>query len=77
MQGFPIDLATVNWSAITVLAVIVFVASLIGALLSFRRSLLAAIITTVLFVAGCVFVAYYPHGLTVPKIIPAAEAKAG
>jgi hypothetical protein len=66
MQGFPIDLATVNWPVVTVLAVIVFVASLIGALLSFRRSLLAAIVTTVLFVAVYVFIAYYPHGLNLP-----------
>ena len=57
MQGFPIDLATVNWPVVTALAVIVFVASLVGALLSFRRSLLAAIITTVLFVAAYIFIA--------------------
>lgn len=66
MQGLPIDLSTVNWQVVSVLAILVFVASLLGALLSFRRSLLGAIITTVLFVAAYVFLNYYPHGLTLP-----------
>jgi hypothetical protein len=66
MQGFPIDLATVNWQVVGVLAVLVFVAALIGTLLSFRRGLLGAILTTVLFVLAYVFIIYYPHGFTLP-----------
>jgi hypothetical protein len=66
MQNFPIDLATVNWTVVSWLAAIVFVASLIGMLLSFRRTLLGAIVTTVLFVAAYVFINYYPHGLMLP-----------
>ena len=66
MQNFPIDLATVNWQVVSVLAALVFVAALIGTLLSFRRSLLGAILTTALFVVAYVFIIYYPHGFTLP-----------
>jgi hypothetical protein len=62
-----IDWTTVNWLYFGLLLAIVFVASLIGHLLSFRRSFLGAFITTVLFAAAFIGWTYYPHHLPLPN----------
>jgi hypothetical protein len=51
---------------VIVLALIVFVCTLVGTSLSFRRIFLGAVLTTLLFGAAYVFWTYYPHGLPLP-----------
>jgi uncharacterized membrane protein YfcA len=66
LTDLPIDWANVNWPYVIVLAVIVFVCTLIGTALSFRRIFFGAILTALLFAAAYVFWTYYPHGLPLP-----------
>jgi len=66
LNSMPIDLATVDWFYVTILAVFVLVASLIGSLLSFGNRIAGALLTTILFVAAYVFWTYYPHHLPLP-----------
>ena len=61
MNSMPIDLATVNWVYVGVLAIFVFVASFIGNLLSLHHRGVAAVLTAVLFAAMFVAWSYYPH----------------
>ena len=61
-NGFPIDLASVNWLYVAILAAFVFVASLIGNFLSFGRRVSGALLTAILFAAAFVAWSYYPHG---------------
>jgi len=62
----PIDLASVNWLYVAILAVFAFVASLIGNVLSFGRRGSGALLTAILFAAAFVAWTYYPHGLPLP-----------
>jgi hypothetical protein len=62
----PIDLATVNWVYVGVLAVFAFLASIVGNLLSFNHRGFAAILTAIAFAALFVAWSYYPHGLPLP-----------
>jgi hypothetical protein len=62
----PIDLASVNWIYVGVLAVFVFIASLIGNFLAFYHRGFAALLTALLFAAAFVFWSYYPHKLPLP-----------
>ena len=64
----PIDLSTVNWLYVSILAGFVFVATLLGSIISFRNKLAAAIIAAVLFAAAFVFWTYYPRD-TLPDAI--------
>ena len=57
----PIDLASVNWVYVGVLAIFVFVATFIGNLLSFSHRGWAAFLTALAFVVMLVFWSYYPH----------------
>jgi len=65
-SDFPIDLASVNWLYVAVLAAFVFVASLIGNLVSFGRKVSGALLTAILFAAAFVAWSYYPHNLPLP-----------
>jgi len=65
-----IDWATVDWLNLGVLAVIAFVAGLIGGYLSFNNRFIGAILTALLFVVIFAFAKYYPHGLMLPGITP-------
>ena len=47
----PIDLSTVNWTYVSILAGFVFVATLLGSIISFRNK----------FAAAFVFWTYYPR----------------
>ena len=62
----PIDLAAVDWLYVIVLAILVFVSTLIGSVLAFRHVFLGALFSALLFVGGFVFWTYYPHGLPLP-----------
>ena len=68
----PIDFSHVDWVYTGVLAVFVFMSSLIGSLLTFRSRGLAAILAAVFFVVLFVLWTYYPHGLPLPTRLKAA-----
>src|SRR5262245_26219488 len=72
----PIDLAQVDWLYVAILAVFVFVTTLVGSLLSFGHRWTASTLSALLFVALFVFWTYYPHRVPLPKTIslPAAPA---
>jgi hypothetical protein len=65
-NGFPIDLASVNWLSVAILALFVFVASLIGNFLSFGRRVSGALLSAILFAVAFVAWSYYPHHLPLP-----------
>ena len=62
----PIDLGAVDWLYVVVLAIIAFIATLIGTVLAFRHIFLGAFLSAILFAAGFVMWTYYPHGLPLP-----------
>ncbi len=57
----PIDLSTVNWLYVALMAVFAFVAALLGGIISFRNRVGAALIAAILFAAMYVAWNYYPH----------------
>jgi hypothetical protein len=65
-MGMPIDLASVNWLYVAILAVFVFVASLIGNFMSLGRRGTGALLTAILFAIAFVAWSYYPHHLPLP-----------
>ena len=72
----PIDLAAVDWLYVIVLAILVFLSTLIGIVLAFRHVFLGALFSALLFVAGFVFWTYYPHGLPLPTRLAGTSAVA-
>lgn len=62
----PIDLAQVDWLYVIVLAIFVFLSSLIGGLLAFTSRPTGAFLSALLFAAMFVGWTYYPHGLPLP-----------
>ena len=72
----PIDLAQVDWLYVLVLAVMAFIASGIGNLVSFASRGSAAVVSAILFAALFVAFTYYPHHLPLPTRLagPAAPA---
>jgi hypothetical protein len=66
MPDIPIDWASVNWLYVAVLALLAFFSSLIGNAVAFRRLVLGAVLSTLLFMAGFFFWTYYPHNLPLP-----------
>lgn len=62
----PIDLAEVNWIYVIILAFFVFVASLIGGVLSWQSRTTAAGMAALLFAVFFIAWSYYPHGLPLP-----------
>ena len=71
-----IDWANVSWVYVAVLAVFVFLSSLIGSLLSFRHHVLGSLLSAVLFAAAFVFWTYYPHNLPLPTRLTDAATPA-
>jgi hypothetical protein len=61
-----IDWSTVNWVLVALLSLFVFVAALIGNLLSFNRRLIGAVLAAILFAVFYIAWTYYPHGLALP-----------
>ena len=73
----PIDLSQVDLLYVVVLAILVFVATYVGGLLSFGRRWTGATLSTLLFVALFVFWTYYPHRVPLlPKTITLPNAPA-
>ncbi len=64
----PNDLSAVNWVFVALMAVLAFVAALLGSLIAFRTRFAGAIIAAVLFAAGFVAWNYYPHSFGFPII---------
>ena len=64
----PIDLTTVNWLFVVLMAVLAFVAALLGSLIAFRNRFAGAILAGILFAAGFVAWNYYPHSFGLPII---------
>ena len=71
MNEMPIDLASVNWVYVGVLAIFVFLTSLLGALLTFHSRAWGAFLSAILFVIVFVFWSYYPHHLPLPTRLTA------
>ena len=74
MTAMPIDLATVDWLYVVVLALFVFIATLIANILSFGRRIAGAVLSAVLFAAAFVFWTYYPHHLPLPTALTPPKA---
>jgi uncharacterized membrane protein YfcA len=55
LGDLPIDWANVNWPYVVVLVLLVFVCTLIGTALSFRRTFLGAVLTALLFATAFVY----------------------
>ena len=71
-----IDWANVSWVYVAVLAVFVFLSSLIGGLLTFRHHLLGSALSAILFAVVFVFWTYYPHNVPLPTRLTEAAAPA-
>jgi hypothetical protein len=67
-QTMAIDLSAVNWLYVVIMAVLAFVAALLGSIISFRNKIGAALLAAILFAAGFVAWNYYPHDLGMPII---------
>ena len=74
MNSMPIDPTTVDWLYVIVLALFVFLATLIAGVLSFGRRVLGAVLSAVLFAAAFVFWTYYPHHLPLPTVLMPPKA---
>jgi hypothetical protein len=61
-------LEAVNWAEVAWLSAITFLATLIGNILILRHWFWAAIVAAILFAAGYLFLAYYPHERPVPGL---------
>jgi hypothetical protein len=60
-QAMAIDLSTVNWIYVALMAGFAFVAALVGGLISFRNRVGGALIAAILFAAMYVAWNCYPH----------------
>src|SRR5664280_139545 len=65
----PIDLAAVNWLYVALLALLVFIASFVGNILSFSHRGMAALLSALVFAGLFVFWTYYPHHLPLPTTV--------
>jgi asparagine N-glycosylation enzyme membrane subunit Stt3 len=61
----PIDLSAVNWIFVALMAVMAFIAALLGSVISLRNRFVGAVIAGILFAIFFVAWNYYPHP-TVP-----------
>jgi len=57
----PIDLASVNWIFVALMAIFAFIAALLGSFISLRSRFFGAVIAGVLFAVMFVAWNYYPH----------------
>jgi hypothetical protein len=64
----PVDLSTVNWVFVGLMAALAFVAALLGGLIAFKSRFFGAVIAAILFAAGFVAWNYYPHAFGLPII---------
>ena len=73
----PIDLSAVNWVFVGLMAVLAFIAALLGDLIALRSRFLGAIIAAILFAVGFVAWNYYPHNFGLPIIKTFAPDNSG
>jgi hypothetical protein len=66
MSNIPIDWTNVNWLYVILLGLFAFFCTLIGNVIAFKRAVLGAVLSTLLFTAGFFFWTYYPHNLPLP-----------
>ena len=64
--AMPIDLASVDWVYVGVLAVFAFLATIVGNALSFNHRGFAAVLAAAVFAVLFIAWTYYPHGLPLP-----------
>ncbi len=64
----PIDLSTVNWLDVALMALLAFVSALLGSLIAFQSRFAGAVVAAILFAAGFVVWNYYPHNFGLPII---------
>lgn len=65
----PIDISTVNWVFVGLMAAFAFIAALLGSLISLRNRFVGSIIAGVLFAVIFVVWNYYPHpGIPLPVV---------
>lgn len=76
LPTIPIDWANVNWLYVAVLATLVFFSTMIGTLLTFKRTFGGAVLSALLFAGAFVFWNYYPHGLPLPTLTTIQQAPA-
>ena len=74
MSDIPIDWLAVDWLYVAVLAVFVFLSTIIGNLISLNRRLMGAVLSAVLFAVAFVFWTYYPHNLPLPTRLAGDKA---
>ena len=74
MPDIPIDWLNVDWLYVAVLAVFVFITTIIGNLLSLGHRLMGAVLSAVLFAVAFVFWSYYPHHLPLPTRLEGDKA---
>ena len=74
MPDIPIDWLTVDWLYVAVLAVFVFLTSVVGNFLSLHHRLMGAVLSAVLFAVAFVFWTYYPHHLPLPTRLAGEKA---
>jgi hypothetical protein len=74
LNDLPIDWANVNWPYVVVSVLLVFLCTLIGTSLSFKRTFLGAVLTALLFGAAFVYWTCYPHGLPLRTLVKAQQA---
>jgi len=63
-----VDLSTVNWIFVGLMALLAFLAALLGGLIAYRNRFAGAIIAAVIFAAGFVAWNYYPHSFGLPIV---------
>jgi hypothetical protein len=71
-----VDLSNVNWVFVGLMAVLAFVAALLGSLIAFRNRFAGAVIAGILFAAGFIAWNYYPHNFGLP-IVKTFESDGG
>ncbi len=64
----PIDISTVNWVFVGLMAVAAFIAALLGSLIALRNRFVGAIIAGVLFAVFFIAWNYYPHSFGLPIV---------
>ena len=70
----PQILANVDWVYVAILAVLVFISTWVGILLSFKHSGRAAVLSALIFAGLFVFWTYYPHRIPGPRALTIQNA---
>jgi hypothetical protein len=74
LATLPIDWASVDWSYVVALVLLVFFCTIVGTTLAFGRAFPSAVLSTLLFAGAFLFWTYYPHSLPLPTWVKAGKA---